>query len=329
MEDYDNNKRERERQTVEIVRHFLTAVVTFREQYQEYKKGLLSFAHLTKLVDDRGHSILFTLKELSHALYRRASAVISEKEQIFDLTIGSIFHLAMKMREDLYQLEFYGPKYLALIKKGNLSPQQEDLVHQFQEILSRAETSFQEGMEEIDVLIKDTLAQFSELLFEYRENGFLLRFFLEEIDFLQEALGKDALAEIFGFLYGPDESQPYRLAGESYFQSAFFSKAIKAFSRALEKCPRDENLQFKVHLCQGMEQFYSFAPHQALKSFEKCLSLAGKVDFSESYRLMIRKVCQKIQEEFPGRRKSDQHLDLVKKVQALQRQLDKLSPPSS
>ena len=58
-----------------------------------------------------------------------------------------------------------------------------------------------------------------------------------------------------------------------------------------------------------MEQFYSFAPLQALRSFEKCLPLAQKVEFLETYRAMIHKVCQKIQEEFPGRRKTDQHRD--------------------
>ncbi len=120
MEDYIFIQKERDRQIVEIVRHFLLAVVTFRQQYQNYQQGSLHFADLAKLIDDRGQSILYALKELSHALYRHNSAIISEKEQIFDLTIGSIFHLAMKIREDLYQLEIYGPKYRALIEKGRL-----------------------------------------------------------------------------------------------------------------------------------------------------------------------------------------------------------------
>jgi len=78
-----------------------------------------------------------------------------------------------------------------------------------------------------------------------------------------------------------------------------------------------------------MEQFYSFAPLQALRSFEKCLPLAQKVEFLESYRAMIHRVCQKIQEEFPGRRKTDQHRDLMKKAKMLRRQLDELPPAPS
>jgi hypothetical protein len=44
---------------------------------------------------------------------------------------------------------------------------------------------------------------------------------------------------------------------------------------------------------------------------------------------MVRKVCQKIQEEFPGRRKTDQHRDLVKKARLLERQLKDLPPATS
>ena len=81
MEDNDLIQKKRDRQIMEIVRHFLLAVVTFRQQYQNYKQGSLQFADLAKLVDDRGQSLLYALKELSHALYRRSSAIISEKEQ--------------------------------------------------------------------------------------------------------------------------------------------------------------------------------------------------------------------------------------------------------
>ena len=82
-------------------------------------------------------------------------------------------------------------------------------------------------------------------------------------------------------------------------------------------------------LSQGMEQFYSFAPLLALKSFEKCLSLAVKGDVLERYRESIYKVCRRIEQEFPGRRKSDLTRDLAKRTRALQRQLDKIIPPPS
>jgi hypothetical protein len=317
---------ERDRRVTEIVHHFFLALLTFRQQRDKYRQGGLQFSDLNKLVDDRGESILFFLKESCHNLFRRRSSFVSEKEQLFDLTIGSIFHLAMKMREDLYQLEIYGPKYLDLMKKVSGSLEQDHLLHQFREIISRAETSFKEGMEEIDILAADIFRQFKNLLVEYRDNGLLIRFFLEEEGLLMKVLGDHALKDLFHIMYGSDEVQPLRIAGESYFESAYYAQSVKAFSRALEKSPGDPELQFKINLSQGMDQFYTFAPHQALKSFDRCLALSEKVDFLKPYRTMIHRVCQKIQEELPGRRKNDQHRDLIKKAKSLQQQLATLPP---
>jgi len=325
----DPARRDRERKVVEIVRHFLFTVQTFRHHQDKYRQGSLCFSDLAKLVDDRGQSVFFVLKENCHSLFRRNEFPVSEKEQIFDLTIGTLFHLAMKMREDLYQLEFYGPKYTELDKKGDGPLDRKNLVYQFKGLISRAQNSFQEGMGEMAVLLKEALPQFQDLLGEHRENGLLVRFLLEEKDLLQGVLGKDALEDLFQNLYGLRQAHPYRLAGESYFQSGFYAQATQVFSRALEEMPEDENLLFLNHLSQALEQFYSFTPQPALKSLEKCLSLSVGKEVLENYQGMIHGVCQKIQEKFPGRRKGDQHRDLVKKAKALQRQLEKLSPPPS
>jgi tetratricopeptide (TPR) repeat protein len=327
MDQENAGQRDRERKVVEIVRHFLLAFRTFRQIYEEYQKGSLCFSGLAKLADDRGQSILFALKEDCHSLFRRNETGVSEKEQIFDLTIGTLFHMAMKMREDLYQLEFYGPKVSRLSENREGPQEKGSLIPQFQGLLSRAKSSLKEGMEEMDLLLMGVLPQFQNLLREYRENGLLIRFFLEEKDLLREVWGERAWETLLEPIYGADPAQPDRLAGESYFQSAFYPRAAQAFSRALEKNPADEEVQFMHHLSQGMEQFYSFAPLPALKSFEKCLSLGVKKEFLERYRERIYNVCRRVEQEFPGRRKSDVNRDLAKKAKALQRQLDKMIPP--
>ena len=332
MEKESSGPQGRERKAVEIVRHFLLTLRTFRQIYGEYQKGSLLFSHLAEFVDDQGQSILFALKENCHSLYRRHEGEASEKEQIFDLTVGTLFHMGMKMREDLYQLEFYGPKVSRLGEKKDGTRERGSLVAQFQGLLSRAQSSLKEGMEEIDLLLMGALPRFQDLLREYRENGLLLRFLGEERDLLREVWGEGAEGTLLDSIYGPGSAQPERLAGESYFQSAFYSRATQAFSRALEKNPSDAELQFLHHLSQGLEQFYFFAPLPALRSLEKCLSLAVKRDFLEKYRERIQNVCRRVEEEFPGRRKSDLNPGLAKKARAIQQELDKrfaLSPPQS
>ncbi|MBI4495971.1 MAG: hypothetical protein HY697_03450 [Deltaproteobacteria bacterium] len=317
-------QKERDRRVVEIVRHFLLALGLFQEQLAKFRRGDLRFADLAKFIDDQGHSVLFALKRSCHNLFRLGNSSVSRREQLFDLTIGSIFHLAMKMREDLYQLEIYAPRYLDFNHKKAGSEGDKILSRQFKKIISRAEISFREGMEEISLLFGDIFRQFQELLSDYRENGLLLRFFLEEEQLLREVIGEGVLEKLFHTLFGGDEGLGYRRAGESYLESAFYAQAHQAFSRALQIRPDDLDLQFKIHLSCGLERFYSFAPEQALEAFECCLARPPEMDFPEFHRNLIRKVCLIIQEEFPGRRKGDQHRELLKKAQALQQQVEAL-----
>ena len=321
--------RERERKIVDIVHNFLLTLLAFRELHHQFLQGSIRFSHLAEFVDDRGQSVLFALKESCHSLFRSCSVKVSAKEQIFDLTIGSIFHLAMKMREDLYQLEIYGPQYHQWNSEEEGSAKERDLIRQFKDILSRAESSVRDGMKEILTLSRDGCRQFQELLPAYRDNGLLIRFLLEQRDLLARALGDNALAAFWGELSGSDESRLYQLAGESYFESGFYRQAIQAFSYGLEICPADEQLLFSKHLSEALEHFYSFAPFQALRSIEKCLSSSGNRRVSAPQRDLIRMICQRIQEDFPGRRKSDQHADWVEKARTLQHQVEKLSDDSS
>jgi len=326
MERKSSSQRDRERKVVEIVRRFLLAIRTFRQVYAEYGKGSLCFSGLARLVDDRGQSILFALKEDCHSLFRRGETGVSEKEQIFDLTVGTLFHMAMKMREDLYQLEFYGPKVSRLSEREDLPREKGSLIPQFQGLLSRARSSLRESMEEMDLLLIGALPQFQNLIREYRENGLLLRFFLEETDLLREVWGEGALETFLDSIYGQNSSQPDLLAGESYFQGAFYSQAVQAFSRALGKNPADPEAQFMHRLSQGMEYFSSLAAPAALKSFENCLSLGVQKEFLERYRERIETVCRRIEQESPGRRRGDRGRDLAEWARALRRKLEEIAP---
>jgi tetratricopeptide (TPR) repeat protein len=324
-EEWEIAQRERERKIVDIVHNFLVSFLFFRRLHEKFLQGSLRFSDWAEFVDDRGQSILFALKESCHALFRSQSEKATAKEQIFDLTIGSIFHLAMKMREDLYQLEIYGPQYDQWNSKEERSPGGENLIRKFKAILARAESSVREGMEEIFTLSLDGLRQFQELLPLYCDNGLLIRFFLEQRELLEKVFEEKSLVKILRSLCEADASKLYQLAGESYFASGFYRQAIEAFAQALEAHPADERIFLKKHLSEALEQFYSFAPLQALKSLEKCLSPAVKRELPERQRQLMAMICQRIQEEFPGRRKSDQQGDLVKKAKALQRQIEKLS----
>ena len=101
---------------VQILREYLAA----HEQLTAFLDGFgaddRSFDAIRVLVGDNDGSVLYRLKEKSHALFRSdalATAAV-RREALFDLAVGSLFHEAMTLRESLYQREVYVPRVASL-----------------------------------------------------------------------------------------------------------------------------------------------------------------------------------------------------------------------
>ena len=87
---------------VEVVRDFLEVHQLMRRIFAQFRSGELGFDELGELVSDDERSVLFRLKERCHALFRPGNGVraATDREALFDLAIGSLFHEAMKFREN-------------------------------------------------------------------------------------------------------------------------------------------------------------------------------------------------------------------------------------
>ena len=140
-------------------------------------------------MDDKGQSLLYNLKEQCHSLFRyKGKKPIHKNEWLLDLVIGSIFHEAMKLRENIYQMEVYRPKYLQYKLKVGKSTYEKDYLQQFERIILKAKQGVAEGMEETRSLFQDAMAQLIDLFKESTKNTFLVRFLLENLTLLQKGL---------------------------------------------------------------------------------------------------------------------------------------------
>ena len=150
----------RDRNILEIVRGLLFSEVAFQEIFKKYKEGRLHFSDIGRWVDDKGQSPLYNLKEQSHSFCRyKSEKSISRNEWLLDLVIGSIFHEAMKLRENIYQMEVYQPLYLQYKSKVGKSNYEKDYLQRFERIVLKAKQGVVEGMEETRSLFQDAMAQ--------------------------------------------------------------------------------------------------------------------------------------------------------------------------
>lgn len=283
---------------VEIVKRFLGSALIFGEVVKEYNQGNLKFSTVEKLVDTTRSSPLFDLKERCHALFRYNEAgACNEKERLFDLTVGSIFHESMKLKENLYQLEVYGPRYLELEKNlGNPIPERE--FRGFMKIKSRAEQGLREGIEDLKELLRDVQEQLGELLKEYSKNQLLTRFLLENRALVQGVYGRKGLEKIFASMYRGGIGQAYWIAGNSYLESQYFDMAHGVFKKALSRHPEDEMLRFICQFSRGASSYYGSDYQRAMKTFKGLLRVKAQMRGRGKYLKKAEEICRKMRTEY-------------------------------
>ena len=214
---------------VDIAREFLAVHRELRRIAEHQAAGALRFDEVRHFVGDDERSVLFRLKERCHALFRGDSAP-GELEigasALFDLAVGSLFHEAMKLRENLYQADVYAPKVAALRAAGVSDAS--GLLGEFDKLVAAARERLAESVSEAHVLLTQTTAQFRVLLRSHAANGLLARFVVENAAPLAEAFASsedDALADLHG-----SAAAAWRRAAWSYLESGFFAEASRALA---------------------------------------------------------------------------------------------------
>ncbi|MDP3938161.1 MAG: hypothetical protein Q8R92_08485 [Deltaproteobacteria bacterium] len=298
---FDREKRERQRRMVEVVSAYLSAAARFEEIYGAYRQDNLTFEDIEPFIDDKGKSILFEAKQSCHALFRRDTSAAIEKEQLFDLTIGTIFHEAMKLRENLYQLQVYGQQGRALESKAERTKNEEDFLQQLHTILKRAARGFAEGMEETHNLFREATEQLKSLLPDFRSNGLLLRFFHEQPLIIGRIFGDEPGDHPFDVLYPAGRGQSFAATGRSYLESARYGRAQECFLRSIEAGFGDPALPSLLSFSRGMSLFYAGELGEALDAFEEITDRQGLSVESRALLPEIGRVAQRIASEFRAR----------------------------
>ena len=310
----------RDRYILEIVRGLLLSEVAFQEIFKKYKEGRLHFSDICIWIDDKGHSLLYNLKEQCHSLFRYKGKKLTHKnEWLLDLVIGSIFHEAMKLRENIYQMEVYQPKYLQYKSKVGRSDYEKDYLQQFERIILKTKLGVTEGMEETRSLFQDAMVQLIDLFKEGAKNTFLVRFLLENLTLLQKVYGSKKAKEIFDLMFKKGFLDAYQVVGQSYLQSEHYDLSSNYFLKALKMDPYNHDLQFLLNFSLGMNEYFRNAYSKSLSYFAKLTPLKLNRKLKKEYLRKVEEVCNKIFSELKeekglkGARKAGSLVDRIRK----------------
>jgi hypothetical protein len=217
-------------QLVDLVREFTRAHAAIRAVGQQLRSGNLEFETVEALVGSGEESVLYRLKERCHRLFRTSddSQAAIGGGPLFDLAVGSLFHEAMKLRENFYQQWAYGPRLRALRETGVAEGR--GLVEEFEKILADTEGRLKESLQETEVLLEQTTEPLRALLRDHRASGPLARYLAghhDEVAHLFGGTGTDVLVAVYG-----SAGAALEVAACSYLESGFFTEGRDALAAA-------------------------------------------------------------------------------------------------
>ncbi|HAR95359.1 MAG TPA: hypothetical protein DCR97_05275 [Deltaproteobacteria bacterium] len=232
-----------EKKQIDLVRESLSVHKICHDCMSLFKSGELRFNVMEELVDDRGMSCLYRLKQMCHELFRNAEEA-SYKEKLYDMTVGYIFHEAMKLRENIYQLEYYTPMYDSLRSSNQLTPSEKKVIREFDVLIGRAKKRLNEGLREVRMLLKQLVSQLKDLLKLYKDNYLLPRFILENEKPFIRIYGKKGYQDLLNEMFERGKVTLIFKAGLSYLDSEYYHMARKLFQKVMQMSGPDGTAQF-------------------------------------------------------------------------------------
>ncbi len=219
-----------------IVKDFFQSYDFFQDIETKFQDQGLTYEGMEQWVgtqENRG--MLWQLKDLSHDLWQNAEPDKNPDTFMFDWMIGTLFHEAMKLKENLYVLVNYRPAWnsLRFPENGNHDPH-DKCPSFFNEITDE----IYRCIKRIRCLYDKSIKTLQAIVAQEKDNALLIRYILDEKkQHPEQWLSRDGLGTMLDKLFPDGIHEAYMIAGESYLEGSWYAEAKNAFEKALQINP--------------------------------------------------------------------------------------------
>lgn len=287
-----------EKKQVDLIKESICVYTKCMDCRALFRNKTLNFAKIDDFVDDKGNSCLFKLKEMCHVLYRN-SVEAHYKEKLYDITVGYIFHEAMKLRESLYQLEFYRPNSYKVTEK--LVDSEFKIVREIEHLMKKTEKRLTEGFKEIRLLMKELVGQLSGLIMLYKDNYLIPRFVLKNEKMLISIYGKKGFRSLINELYHDGKPLLLYKAAESYLESEYYDIARRLFKKISIIDRQDKSAEFFYMYASAFYFYFRNRFTRTLAFGDKAVNMDMNVEY-EGYKIKLRALMDEVTKEVKNKR---------------------------
>ncbi len=287
-----------EKKQVDLIKESICVYTKCMDCRALFRNKTLNFAKIDDFVDDKGNSCLFKLKEMCHVLYRN-SVEAHYKEKLYDITVGYIFHEAMKLRESLYQLEFYRPNSYKVTEK--LVDSELKIVREIEHLMKKTEKRLTEGFKEMRLLMKELVGQLSGLIMLYKDNYLIPRFVLKNEKMLISIYGKKGFRSLINELYHDGKPLLLYKAAESYLESEYYDIARRLFKKVSIIDRQDKSAEFFYMYASAFYFYFRNRFTRTLAFGDKAVNMDMNVEY-EGYKIKLRALMDEVTKEVKNKR---------------------------
>ncbi|MDX9841835.1 MAG: hypothetical protein RBS95_10275 [Desulfobulbus sp.] len=192
---------------------------------------------------ERDNGPLWQLKDRCHRIWPQERRGEHVRGVLVDWLVGSLFHEAMKLKENLYLLAAYRPAAVAIGGFANRDngPDRPDAaivrMVDLRTMVGRIAGDVDGQMERIGLLFAQTNYLLRMMLPELAVNPLVLRLCMEMEEVVAELWG-ESLEDLFTDTFGGRPAVGFCLIGSSYLRGQWYRQALTAYRRALS-CERE------------------------------------------------------------------------------------------
>lgn len=234
--------------TRNLFRGFHQAMKGFLAIYQRYlHSNHISYQDLDRLVgSENNKGSLWLLKDHCHQLWQQSESLPEINGYLLDWLIGSIFHEAMKLKENIYLNKYYGP----LAQKNMQQGVNNASIHcglDCQYLMNRILKEAANQLEDIGMMFGRANYILRITLPSLKNNNLLLRYLVEHEEMTRE-LWAEPLTDIFAEIFTGKGDEGYCQAARSYQEGQWWQEAADAYRKALELNPANQEARnFKLN----------------------------------------------------------------------------------
>jgi hypothetical protein len=226
-----------------LLKEFHGSYSKFLVLYDRYlASSEVSFAEIEQLVGTESRKgPLWRLKDTCHRLWRQVDFQKEINGRLLDWIMGSLFHEAMKLKENAYISQHYRP----LAEKMACPPGDGERMicgMDFERLLWRTADESSRQMENLSLMFGRANYLLRLLMKEQSDNVILLRYLIENEQVVVQ-LWSESLRELFQDMFFGAPEHGYCAAARSYLTDHWQEQALATYVKALEINARSEEAQ--------------------------------------------------------------------------------------